>query len=682
MQGSVIMKKKDIRILLFFWDIMAMVLISLSVFMMFETVLKSLMINAGIDKYYDVAAGIKNEYKTIMEYINEKTGLDYRESMTLTLDYLKNFSLKKMNYNSSIVIIAANDGGFENRIGKNDKPEIICHLKDAELMKFYLGASLIPSEIGPGLFSRIKDESNENETKTIEYFYKQDKKNRLYCIGQVPDYNESLLLKNIFKKNNLTAGKRYMEFSFFGRDYIGVSQYLQPGIHSGFDRNNVVTFNPVLVIADLKSDFFSMINRVRNIFLIILGVIFFIIFLIKARSTLLITNEISGISESIKDESSAIEKIGLIGTALKKFDLEFSETSDLYESYSSLNKKLLSLGEIISGIADRELFVASLKNDTRILDPHRLNMSVLFLDVKNFTTIAEQHGESAMMIINHIWKFVELVVHGFNGKINKYIGDAALIIFPETAGRNARASAADAIFAGITILEKAYEISGLLNIDINFRIGIDCGKPIYGKTGTADKYELGVIGDTVNTASRFENLNKQFYTGILVSGNALTAAGFDPGNIYKPEKGAGKEFVFYLVDRARPHGKTESRDIFTVLEKNGGKSRLIGSGNWYENCVFDDFSAFLKKFIGAIKYWQSGDLPEGKKKWETLAREAAGLYNKSSLGMCEIFLNKLLTEEEYLRYMKNPGDWPLQEHIRIKSPDKDWIKYGTYELTK
>jgi len=61
-------------------------------------------------------------------------------------------------------------------------------------------------------------------------------------------------------------------------------------------------------------------------------------------------------------------------------------------------------------------------------------MAVLFLDVQGFTGIAETHKEKAMAMINRIWAAVEAPVYRNKGKINKYMGDAALVIFRIRAG--------------------------------------------------------------------------------------------------------------------------------------------------------------------------------------------------------------------------------------------------------
>ena len=425
------MYKKDIRLVLFIWDIVVALLIFFSIIMMFETVIKKLLINYRLNDYKEIIVNIKDEYKTSIDFLNERPELPYKESIIEILKYLKLSALNKLKYKFSLIIIASKDNSFEYVMGTNDKKEINPKKDEFDINKIYLSAAKIPEKINLNYFNNIKSKWDENELKYLNFYYQNDNKINSLVLKEYPDFNDSRIISQLLIKHNFNNEKNYLEFKFSGKNYIGVSDFLPSGINKNLDKKNFEKINPLIVIADIQNDFFYQINKIRNIFLLILGVIFLIVFIIKINNTLVITKEIKEISNTIKNESLAIENRGEIGTALKEYELNFNDTSNLYDSYSSLNLKLSELGEIISGIADKELFVATLKNDKHILDPHETSMTILFLDVQNFTTISEMHKEKAMNIINNIWNVVESIIFKFHGKINKYIGDAALIIFPE-----------------------------------------------------------------------------------------------------------------------------------------------------------------------------------------------------------------------------------------------------------
>lgn len=678
MTKNIVKNKKNIRILLLIWDIVTILLILCSLFLMFETVIKKLLIEASIDDYYELIDYADGEYKNAMKFLEEKKELPYKESILEILKYVKTITLNKTKFENSFVMILSDDPELNYLASIRNKGDIEITKDKLNYSQFYLAATGIPEQIKTNELNLIKNVEDKNYT---ESFYSYNQNTKRYHINRIPNRDEAVRLKNIILNAGIKS-KKYLEFKFESKEYIAIPDFLSIPIHKTLDKNNIQKFSPLLAIADLKKDFFFIIDRARNIFFIILGIIFLIISTIKLYNTFVITNEIKEITYSILDECKAIEEKGEIGTALKELELEFKETAHLYDSYSKLSGKLVDLGEIISGIADKELFVATLKNDRSILDPHEVNMAILFLDVKGFTSIAEKYKEKAMSIVNYIWSVVESVVYKNSGKINKYIGDAALIIFPEKIVDNNNISARNAIISGIEILEKVPEIKEKLNIDFNFRIGIEYGKVVYGKTGSNRNFELGVIGDPVNTASRFESLNKQYNTNLLITDTALNQAGFEVNKGYNLLKSDNKIYYFYFIDKARPQGKKEAKEIITILTKQENGFKFLGSNITFNKELFDFYSNFVVDFLDSIKYWQKNKKEEGEKKWEELARKIAKFNNEYKFPLAEIFLNKILKYEELLRYKNNPEGWLKLNKIELKTPDDDWIKYGTIELTK
>jgi class 3 adenylate cyclase len=676
------MNKKNLRVILIIWDIAGIILIAFSVFMMFETVIKKMLIDSKVNEYFEIINNIQVEYKNSTDFLNAKPNLPYKESITEILNYLKLSALKKSKFENNLVMILSRDASLEYLAGLRNNRNLALKKDDIDYKNFYLSAAKIPLKISIKDYKLLESKLDKNDIKHIEYFYKISEKSKSYMLQGYPEMDELESLRLIFSNEKNINYPKYVNFSYLGKKYIGFADFLQVGINRNLDKNNIEKFYPLFVVADLNKDFFYLINRVRNIFLIILGLIFITISAIKLYNAIVVSREIKEINTSIKSEAEAIEKKGEIGTALKELNLLFKETSYLYDSYSTLSGKLVFLGDIISGIADKELFVAALRNDKSILDPHEVNMAVLFLDVKGFTTISETHKEKAMGIINYIWDAIESIIYKYNGKINKYFGDAALIIFPEKKKDNKEKAALNAILSAVSILETVDAIKEKLKIEFNFRIGIDYGSVVYGKTGSARNFELGVIGDTVNTASRLENLNKQYNTNILITDAALKNSGFKPEKNCQLRDEPVMEGSFYLVDRVRPKGKKEAKEIYTVLLNAEKQRKFLGSENIYPVELFDFYSEFLQEFFSNIKYWQNSNKKEGIKKWTSMARRIGKFFHENKFPIAEIFINKLLSYEEVLKYQKDPASWLKQDEIQIKIPDDDWINYGTIELSK
>ncbi|PKN71968.1 MAG: hypothetical protein CVU50_09265 [Candidatus Cloacimonetes bacterium HGW-Cloacimonetes-3] len=133
---------------------------------------------------------------------------------------------------------------------------------------------------------------------------------------------------------------------------------------------------------------------------------------------------------------------------------------------------------------------------TRILD-----LSVLYLDVVNFTGFAEKNSADATVrLLNDLFGICDVITRECFGDIDKFIGDAIMAVFVDA--NDAVRSAIKILETGIPELNKIREENNESCIAI--RIGINSGLVLQGDVGTIDRKDLTVIGDTVNTAARIE----------------------------------------------------------------------------------------------------------------------------------------------------------------------------------
>ena len=141
------------------------------------------------------------------------------------------------------------------------------------------------------------------------------------------------------------------------------------------------------------------------------------------------------------------------------------------------------------------------------LPSERSEATVMFIDIKDFTKLAEQlDPEKATEIINNIFAPIAGLIDKHGGSINKFLGDGLMAIFgtpfsheddPERAAR-----------ASLEIM-KSIEENGKIKIgsktkSLKARIGINTGLCISGEIGSALRKEFTVIGDAVNLASRLQ----------------------------------------------------------------------------------------------------------------------------------------------------------------------------------
>ena len=147
-------------------------------------------------------------------------------------------------------------------------------------------------------------------------------------------------------------------------------------------------------------------------------------------------------------------------------------------------------------------------------------VSILFSDVRGFTTIAEQIGarETVAMLNSYFTEMVD-VIFEHKGILDKYIGDAIMALFGAPfAGPNDAdnaIAAANRMMIELKALNLTRTAAGEKPIDIG--LGVSTGNVIVGNIGSIKRMEYTVIGDSVNLASRLEGANKAYGSKILYS---------------------------------------------------------------------------------------------------------------------------------------------------------------------
>lgn len=146
-------------------------------------------------------------------------------------------------------------------------------------------------------------------------------------------------------------------------------------------------------------------------------------------------------------------------------------------------------------------------------------LTIMFIDIRGFSSLSEKHSaEEVSELLNNYFAEIIPVIKKHNGIINKFIGDALLIIFqgktPYIHARNA-VMAGKAILKRIKIYQSLQEAQGKEKITAG--IGVNTGEVFTGYIGTEDRCDYTVIGDTVNIASRIEAVNSLYKTDFLIT---------------------------------------------------------------------------------------------------------------------------------------------------------------------
>lgn len=170
-----------------------------------------------------------------------------------------------------------------------------------------------------------------------------------------------------------------------------------------------------------------------------------------------------------------------------------------------------------------------------VADPNLLSlggskrdMSVLFCDVRGFTTISEQFdAEGLTILINKLLTPLTDVILANKGTVDKYMGDAIMAFWnaplddPDHA-RNACISALGMIAEMDPLnarLAKEAETEGRKHIPLKVGLGINTGDAVVGNMGTAQRMDYSVLGDTINTGSRLEGQSKTYGVNVVLGPN-------------------------------------------------------------------------------------------------------------------------------------------------------------------
>lgn len=158
--------------------------------------------------------------------------------------------------------------------------------------------------------------------------------------------------------------------------------------------------------------------------------------------------------------------------------------------------------------------------DTLKLGGKRANVTVLFADIRGFTSMSENmSAEEVSVILNEYFTEIEPIIAKYNGVINKFIGDAVMAIFGEPIQDKNHAinsvKCANEMLQKVDELKKKWLKEGKPKIEIG--VGINTGEAFVGNIGSETRLEYTVIGDMVNLASRIESYNKVYKTRFLIS---------------------------------------------------------------------------------------------------------------------------------------------------------------------
>jgi adenylate cyclase len=253
-----------------------------------------------------------------------------------------------------------------------------------------------------------------------------------------------------------------------------------------------------------------------------------------------------------------------------------------------------AFGQYVSPEVVRRLLL-----NPQLVEPRKTEISVMFSDIRGFTTISEQlDAQELAKFLNEYLSDMSGIVLEFSGTLDKYIGDAVMAFWNaplEVEAHPTKAcDSALKMMVRVREMQQKWEAQGRPHLDIG--IGINTGNASVGNMGSVLRYGYTALGDTVNLSSRLEGLNKDYGTHIIVN-ETTYAATSKAGYIYRE------------LDLIRVKGKSQPVTIYELIGRQG-ESTDYGSP--------EDLEKRLEKYRQARELYTQRQWEQAQKSFEAI----------------------------------------------------------------
>jgi adenylate cyclase len=271
-----------------------------------------------------------------------------------------------------------------------------------------------------------------------------------------------------------------------------------------------------------------------------------------------------------------------------------------YVNYLREGKQKKEIKKIFSRYISPQVVNELLENYEDVeLGGKEVEATVFFSDIKNFTSISESLSPKELVFhLNNYLTLTSEVILEQKAMLDKYIGDAIMAIFGTPIKvENHALSACKAALKIQKLLEIEHQKSVKSSLpQFVTRIGLNTGKMIVGNIGSTARTDYTVIGDSVNTASRLEGINKIYGTNIIISEST-----------YEMVK---EQMLVRELDKLRVKGKENPVKIFELISENREvdntileKIKYFGIGlENYRNRKWNDAIEMFKNVLLIDKY--------------------------------------------------------------------------------
>ena len=310
------------------------------------------------------------------------------------------------------------------------------------------------------------------------------------------------------------------------------------------------------------------------------------------------------------------DEVTYLGTAL-------NATSSTIDTLMTIFKKFVTKDVALKAYKEKEIR----------LEGSKIDLTILFSDIKSFTFITEALGTDIIQLLNTHYNNTFKPIHENNGIIGSIIGDALLAVFgtyPSNSNKSLQAvisgfaiqDATKSLRHHMEIIKNKIETDkGSLTdieekvfkaVSLEVGVGIDGGEVFYGNIGSFNRMTNTVIGDNVNSSSRLEGLTRIYKVPIICSEYVMEEVTKN-----------SSDYIFTEIDQVFVKGKTVGKRIFWPIKRE---------------TLTPELKETLENFSLGLELYYNG-------KWT----EAENTWKNNTLDLCNPFKERI--------NMGKPDNW-------------------------
>jgi adenylate cyclase len=362
-------------------------------------------------------------------------------------------------------------------------------------------------------------------------------------------------------------------------------------------------FDWYIVVSEERDTFYSQVNQITQrtgiilVIAIILGMVMVLIFagyltnpltrVVQAMEKIISTNDMSSrVEVEYNDETGKLAHT--FNIMVDALETAYKQIKRYAFKAVLAQKKEHKIRNIFQKFVPADVIDQFFANPEKMLVGENRVISILFSDIRSFTSISEQMmPDDLVSSLNRYFTVMVDIIAERGGTIDKYIGDAIMAFFGAPARH--KDDTLNSVLAGIEMNEALVEFNAhqreIGKPEFRIGVGINYGVVTVGNIGTDKKMDYTIIGDMVNLASRMEGLTKKYQQPLLISESL--------------HQKVHEQVPCRLIDTVAVKGRAKGVKIYSA------KKTLTEEENraWtLHNTAMDHY--YRREFDQAIRYFQ------------------------------------------------------------------------------